>query len=163
MQGKRLFLTAAAALFIWALPAFSDGPETSVETLLKEFYELEDAEEPRELDTNDDGHDDYLARTNTDGKKMMEVLDYNHDGELDDFYFYSDGILKRRAVDTNFDQRIDLWVYIRGGVYISRYVRDADFDGVFEQKKEFERSEQKKEEGGAELQGKGQQDGETDE
>jgi hypothetical protein len=121
-------------------------PETSVETLLEEFYALKEAGEPREFDTNEDGSNDYLARLNAEGKKMMEVMDFNHDGAVDDFYFYDNGILRKRAVDSNFDQMIDLWVYISGGVYISRYLQDTDYDGSFETRETF--SPGRKEDGG---------------
>jgi hypothetical protein len=132
---------AAAAAAVLFPPLLFAQPETSTENLLNRFYELEDATEPLEVDTNDDGSKDYYARTNEAGEKMMEVLDFNHDGKVDDFYFYRRGVLQKRAVDSNYDEKIDLWVYIAGGVYISEYLRDGDYDGTFETKKSFEAEE----------------------
>ena len=82
-----------------------------------------------QFDRDYDGTIDYLVKINEFGNKMIEELDYNYDGVMDDFYFYADGVLKKREVDTNFDTRIDLWVYLKEGIYIEKYTRDTDFDG----------------------------------
>ena len=133
-------------LHTFALPA---QPETSTESLLEQLYEAENVSESIETDTNGDGQDDYFASTNEAGKKIMEVRDYNHDGFVDDFYFYSNGILRKRGVDTNYDRQIDLWVYIQDGIYIGRYERDTNFDGNFDTTKRFGEEEQKVEKPGA--------------
>ncbi len=147
------WLCAAAVVLLGMLHPFalSAQPETSTENLLEKLYEKEnEAETLVETDTNGDGQDDYFASTNEAGKKSMEVRDYNHDGFVDDFYFYSDGILQKRAVDTNYDRHIDLWVYIQGGIYIDSYKRDTNFDGKFDTTKEFGKEEQKVENSSAE-------------
>jgi hypothetical protein len=152
-QSTRFFTILSAALFLFSFSIVGAGaqkqagkpgaepegePETSTAALLQHFSELEAAPAPHKADTNGDGMQDYYAQTNQSGAKVMEVMDFNHDGKMDDFYFYENGILQRRAVDSNYDEQIDLWVYLRGGVYIERYLRDADYNGSFETVKEFE-------------------------
>ena len=90
-----------------------------------------------EFDFNIDGKIDYLVRTNIDGVKVMEFIDFNHDGEMDDLYFYSKGIIVRREIDSNFDMKIDVWVYIKDGSLIEKYEQDFDFDGTIDKVKIF--------------------------
>jgi hypothetical protein len=117
--------------------------DLSVENLLLQFGSLENALPSLNLDSNGDGREDYLVRNDLDsGDKMMEILDFNHDGEMDDFYFYEDGILRERAIDSNFDGLVDLWVYIEGGVYIAYYEKDTDFDGKMDKIKRYSQTNQ---------------------
>ncbi|MCD6397576.1 MAG: hypothetical protein J7L71_08545 [Spirochaetaceae bacterium] len=88
-------------------------------------------------DSNHDGNVDYIVRSDDTGTKVMEALDYNHDGIMDDLYFYADGIIIRREVDSNFDMNIDLWVYIKNGSLIEKYEQDLDFDGIIDKVKLF--------------------------
>ena len=90
-----------------------------------------------EYDSNNDGNIDYFIRTNSDGDKVLELMDFNHDGEMDDLYFYSDGIIVRREVDSNFDMKIDIWVYIKDGTMIEKYEQDIDFNGDIDKVKVF--------------------------
>jgi len=90
-----------------------------------------------EFDSNTDGNIDYLVRTNSHGLKVMESLDFNHDGIMDDLYFYSKGIIVRREIDSNFDMKIDVWVYIKDGSFIEKYEQDLDFDGAIDKVKIF--------------------------
>ena len=90
-----------------------------------------------EFDSNSDGGIDHLVRTNIDGFKVMESIDFNHDGKMDDLYFYSNGIIVRREIDSNFDLKIDLWVYIKDGTFIEKYEQDLDFDGIIDKVKTF--------------------------
>ncbi len=90
-----------------------------------------------EYDSNNDGNIDYFIRTNSDGDKILELMDFNHDGEMDDLYFYSDGIIVRREVDSNFDMKIDIWVYILDGTMIEKYEQDIDFNGDIDKVKMF--------------------------
>lgn len=90
-----------------------------------------------EFDSNTDGYIDYLVQTNMDGVKVMESIDFNHDGEMDDLYFYSKGIIVRREIDSNFDMKIDVWVYIKDGSLIEKYEQDLDFDGIIDKVKIF--------------------------
>jgi len=89
------------------------------------------------FDSNHDGNIDYIVKSDDAGVKVMEALDFNHDGMMDDFYFYGDGIIIRREVDSNFDMKIDLWVYIKDGSLIEKYEQDLDFDGVIDKVKIF--------------------------
>jgi hypothetical protein len=91
-------------------------------------------------DRDNDGAVDYLLQLDEEGNKVYEELDFNYDGTMDDFYFYSDGILARREIDTNYDGEVDVWVYLHEGVYIERYERDLDFDGTIDQVKDFAES-----------------------
>jgi hypothetical protein len=45
--------------------------------------------------------------------------------------------LIRQEVDTNFDGRIDVWVYLHEGLYIESYRRDSDYDGEIDLVKEY--------------------------
>ncbi len=90
-----------------------------------------------EFDSNTDGDIDHLVRINIDGVKVMESIDFNHDGEMDDLYFYSKGIIVRREIDSNFDMKIDVWVYIKDGSLIEKYEQDLDFDGTIDKVKIF--------------------------
>ncbi|MFP4563157.1 MAG: hypothetical protein ACLFRY_07575 [Spirochaetia bacterium] len=93
---------------------------------------IEDGEEDStwiRTDRDGDGNFDYNLQINESGRKMYEELDFNHDGAMDDFYYYSDGVLERREIDSNYDGAVDIWVYLYEGVYIERYEMDKDFDG----------------------------------
>lgn len=123
--------------------AETEARDLSVEGLLAVFGNLENALPPMELDSNGDGRKDYSVRTDLDsGEKMMEVLDFNHDGKMDDFYFYDAGILRERAIDSNFDGLVDIWVYIEGGVYIAYYEKDTDFDGKMDKLRRYKENNQ---------------------
>lgn len=115
------------------------------------------------LDTNNDGFDDiwveekaeegYIVSTDTnfDGKidsiltmnemkiSIYEETDYNLDGVMDNFYYFEDGFVVRQEVDSNYDNAIDVWVYVTNdGKAISRYEKDLDYDGIVDKIKEFE-------------------------
>ncbi|MFO7731086.1 MAG: hypothetical protein R6V86_10000 [Spirochaetia bacterium] len=140
----RNFVMPAGILFLLLMLAVSLAAEEeeprdlSIEILLEEFDELEDAEPAIELDSNQNGRVDYLVKTDVDGKKMMEVLDYDHDGAMDDFYMYDHGVLIQRAIDSNADGKIDIWVYLEEGVYIARYEEDTNFDGTMDKVKNYD-------------------------
>lgn len=80
-------------------------------------------------DRDDDGRTDYAIYVDEDNVKVREAVDFNNDGHMDDFYFYDNEVLERQEVDTNYDQSIDLWVYMHRGVWVERYERDTDHDG----------------------------------
>ncbi len=86
------------------------------------------------LDRNGDGSTDYAVMVNDRGHKVREVMDFNHDGFMDNFYFYSNNVLQRQEIDTNGDQRIDVWIYLRRGVYITMWERDRTHDGVIDER-----------------------------
>ena len=56
---------------------------------------------------------------------------------MDDFYYYKNGVLERHEIDTNFDLKPDIWVYIDEGVYIKKIERDKDYDGIPDIIKEY--------------------------
>jgi len=93
------------------------------------------------LDRNDDGVVDYVIMVNDRGQKLREAVDFNYDGYMDDFYFYSNDVLQRQEIDTNFDLRIDAWVYLRRGVYIEMWERDRDFDGIIDDRERYGESQ----------------------
>ncbi len=86
-----------------------------------------------------DGLAEFLSGLNTGRKKLYEEYDFNQDGRMDDFYYYEAGRLVRQEIDTNFDGRIDLWVFLVQGIYIQRYERDTDFDGKVDVVRRFGR------------------------
>lgn len=88
-------------------------------------------------DRNSDGKVDYLLRYDEIGLKIYEELDFNYDGAMDDFYYYHNGILTEREVDSNYDKQVDLWVFLADGVYIEKYERDTNFDGIVDVVKKF--------------------------
>lgn len=83
-------------------------------------------------DTNGDGLIDYALKLDGELRKVMEALDYSHDGRMDNFYFYDRDALIREEIDTNHDGRIDLWVYLEGGIYVVRWERDTNHDGYID-------------------------------
>jgi len=128
-------------LIILGAPLGAEEDKTrdlSVDARMEEFYDLEDTEPAIELDSNQNGRIDYLIKTGEDGKKVMEVLDYDHNGTMDDFYIYDHGVLIQRAIDSNADGNIDIWVYLEEGVYIARYEEDTNFDGTMDRVKNYD-------------------------
>lgn len=146
---NNLFRTVAAVVMVLSACAAQisaqelEGEERdlSIEGLLERFESLEDTLPALEVDSNEDGRTDYLVKTLTEsGTKRMEVLDFNHDGLMDDFYFYQKGILVERAIDSNYDGMVDVWVYIEEGVYIAYFERDNDYDGRMDELKRYTES-----------------------
>ncbi|POR03283.1 hypothetical protein AU468_05345 [Alkalispirochaeta sphaeroplastigenens] len=80
-------------------------------------------------DRNSDGTTDYALRLDDRGEKKYEAVDHNHDGIMDNFYFYSRGVLERQEIDTNFDGNIDLWIFMDDGVHVRGFDRDTNHDG----------------------------------
>ena len=96
-------------------------------------------------DRNEDGRLDYAVRVTEDLMKDREAVDFNHDGMMDDFYFYANEVLQRQEIDTNYDGAIDLWVFLREGVYVERYERDTDYDGYPDVVKDYGETQQESE------------------
>lgn len=89
-------------------------------------------------DTNLDGKPDSTLHLNESKVSIYEESDYNLDGIMDNFYFYEYGFIIRQEIDSNYDGKIDIWVYIEDeGTSITRYEKDIDFDGVVDKIKEF--------------------------
>ncbi|MBI9109050.1 MAG: hypothetical protein JEZ04_20065 [Spirochaetales bacterium] len=80
------------------------------------------------IDRDYDGTVDYLTKYDQEFRKIEEQLDFNYDGQMDDFYYYKAEKMYRREIDTNFDGKVDIWVYL-DGIYIQKYEKDTDFDG----------------------------------
>lgn len=79
----------------------------------------------------------YLFHTED---KTPEGIDYDHDGRLDERWFYSGGLLSRLEVDRNLDGNVDAYyVYDRRGITQSASF-DENFDGAYETTVEFLRS-----------------------
>ncbi|MFO7849667.1 MAG: hypothetical protein R6V67_06880 [Spirochaetia bacterium] len=147
-----VYLILAATVSISPVAAEEDNKEDEdrdnrifdAEELTEEFYSIE-GEETIELDTNDNDSVDYLYKTHGSGEKRAEALDYNHDGTMDDFYYYNEGVLQRREIDSNNDGKIDIWVYLDEGVYVSKFERDENHNGEIDVEKNYEEeAEQRK-------------------
>lgn len=90
-------------------------------------------------DRNSDGTADYAVQVDERGYKLREAMDFNLDGRMDDFYFYSNNVLQRQEVDSNFDQAIDIWIYMWRGVYVQKWERDTDYDGAVDMTRDYGR------------------------
>lgn len=138
MYKKRIitFLISILSVYVFAdysLDSNSDGKlDIWVEELTKEGYIVSS-------DTNYDGSIDSKLALDQMHLTVLEETDYNLDGVMDNFYYYESGFVVRQEVDSNYDQMIDVWVYISNeGKSISRYEKDLNFDGVVDKVKEFE-------------------------
>jgi hypothetical protein len=89
------------------------------------------------MDRNFDTVIDYIVEYGLGHKKLYEELDFNHDGQMDDFYYYEDGKLVRQEIDSNFDGAVDLWVYL-DGMYILKYEMDSDYDGSVDVTRDYQ-------------------------
>jgi hypothetical protein len=96
----------------------------------KTFSDRKTGMEKISADTNNDGKDDYFVYMNKANQKVLEEIDTNFDGVVDDIYVYANGVLILRELDSNFDGKTDIWVELSEGVYIKKYSRDKDFDGI---------------------------------
>jgi len=92
-------------------------------------------------DRDDDGTVDYAVQVDDDGNKLREAMDYNFDGRMDDFYFYANDVLQRQELDSNFDEVIDIWIYMWRGVYVRKWERDTDYDGVVDIVRDYDEPE----------------------
>ena len=88
-------------------------------------------------DNNYDGKIDYSLEIDEFGNKVHEETDFNLDGSMDDFYFYSNGVLIRQEIDTNYDNKPDVWIYLEKGIYIIKVERDKNFDGIIDYTKQY--------------------------
>ncbi|MFW5728773.1 MAG: hypothetical protein ACOCYG_03845 [Spirochaetota bacterium] len=88
-------------------------------------------------DRNNDGSVDYAVYLDEDLLKTREVMDFNNDGLMDDFYFYENEVLVRQELDTNYDGAVDLWIHMHEGVYVRKWVRDTDYDGIPDVTKDY--------------------------
>lgn len=139
-----LFLAGIVIGVAWAQPAESEYPR---EPRDDQFFDVSlYGDEWMTDDRNEDGMVDYAVRLTDELQKDREAVDFNHDGMMDDFYFYSNEVLQRQEIDTNYDGAIDLWVFMREGVYVERYERDTTYDGYPDVVKEYGQPKEPKEE-----------------
>ncbi|OQY40840.1 MAG: hypothetical protein B6229_00750 [Spirochaetaceae bacterium 4572_7] len=90
-------------------------------------------------DTDFDGNIDSILKMDQNRESLYEETDYNLDGSMDNFYYYENGVVVRQEVDSNYDSRVDIWIYIcNDGSSIYRYEKDTNFDGIVDKVKEFE-------------------------
>ena len=117
----------------YSLDSNKDGTfDIWVEELLEDGYIIW-------ADNNHDGNIDSKLALDSSKLTLFEETDYNLDGIMDNFYYYEEGYVVRQEVDSNYDQKIDVWVYIvNKGKSISRYEKDLNFDGIIDKVKEFE-------------------------
>jgi hypothetical protein len=90
-----------------------------------------------EMDLDGDGRIDYVLVNTAQGLPAREEFDYNHDGVMDDFLYYENGVAVREEIDSDFDGRVDIWVYLAEGKYIRRWERDLDGDGRPDTSRDF--------------------------
>ena len=126
---------------LWASGFLSASPGQAVDSnsdgQADQWYEVSAGRiEKVSMDRNFDTVIDYNVEYDLQNRKIYEELDFNHDGEMDDFYFYEEGKLIRQEIDSNFDGKIDVWVYL-DGMYIHKYEMDRDFDGVIDVRKDY--------------------------
>lgn len=93
-----------------------------------------------EVDRNGDKVIDYRVSYDRSGRVAREELDYDFDGTMDTFYYYTDGVLQREEIDTRNKGRIDIWVFLVGGDQVQRYERDTDGDGKPDVVRDFGKS-----------------------
>ncbi len=84
--------------------------------------------EKQEIDLNFDGKVDGVYLYENNGKVKEEILDTNHDGKMDNWRLFDNGELIIDKVDSDFDGRIDIRIYIREGK-ILRIDKDTTGDG----------------------------------
>lgn len=128
---KWTILPALVLVPVVVLAISSNDSEYPRETQPDQYFDAAMYEEPWiTSDRDGDGRVDYALLLNDELQKRREVMDFNFDGMMDDFYFYANDVLIREELDTNYDGAIDLWVFLHRGVYVERYERDTDYDGL---------------------------------
>lgn len=90
-----------------------------------------------EMDLNEDGKIDFVRVYNARGLLDHDEYDYNLDGRMDDFLYYENAVPVREEIDSDYNGKIDIWVYLAEGKYITRWERDLDGDGKFDKAQEF--------------------------
>ncbi len=93
------------------------------------------------VDMNGDGKVDHVLLIDDVGDRIEEAMDFNKDGLMDVFYYYHKGALKFQHIDSNYDQKIDVWITLKEGIYIQKYIIDTDFDGKPDIEKDYDEVE----------------------
>ena len=151
MKNFHIFIFIAALFFtVTSLNAASEDVEDTNNDGQADKWVSVDGEGVTSLkkDQDFDGKPDYHLKFDKNGRKILEEMDFNRDGKMDDYYFYENGVLVERKIDTNHDGKIDIWVFIHEGVYIEKYERDTDFDGEVDVVKDFGEKNTKEQENG---------------
>ncbi|MBI4699588.1 MAG: hypothetical protein HY744_00230 [Deltaproteobacteria bacterium] len=81
----------------------------------------------REIDTNLDGFKDVVRHYNDDGQSKDEQADTDFDGRVDTWIYFGKGRLAEARLDHNADGLPDEWKYYSEGKLV-RVKRDSDFD-----------------------------------
>ena len=138
MTQRSLFFFILASLTVFSLGA-QEYPESRALAAWQK-WDVSEYEGPQWLllDRNEDGVTDYAVQVAENGNKLREAVDFNYDGFMDDFYVYRNDVLQREEIDSNFDRQIDIWIFMHRGVYIRMWERDTDFDGVIDDRADYE-------------------------
>ena len=91
----------------------------------------------KKSDSHNSGQIDYAVKYDEKGRILYEVFSHFQTGFMDVFRFYEDGIPVREEIDSTGSHHIDLWVYLYQGIYISRWERSTNHDGVIDKIKVF--------------------------
>lgn len=126
------FCLLCTLLSIISVPAQSQRADEDREKLYVRSVDPADYSEGiwQHWDRNNDGMIDYVVRINSAGRKVQEVYDFSRNGFFDDFYFFDDGELVLRELDTTHDGRIDVWVELDLGYLVTEIRRDTNGDGI---------------------------------
>jgi hypothetical protein len=132
-----IILSLCSAALLAASPA--NAVDSNSDGLADQWYEMSEGRiEKVSMDRNFDTVIDYNVEYGMGHQKVYEELDFNHDGQMDDFYFFEEGKLIRQEIDSNFDGAVDVWVYL-DGMYILKYEIDKDFDGTVDFVKDYKK------------------------
>jgi hypothetical protein len=136
---KAVVLAALALYVACSLHASPGrGVDSNNDGAPDQWYEVSDGRIQKvSLDRNYDSLIDYAVEYDLQHRKLYEEMDFNHDGKMDDFYFFEEGKLIREEIDSNFDGAVDIWVHL-DGMYILRYEMDSDFDGKIDLTRNYE-------------------------
>jgi hypothetical protein len=131
-----VILALCAAGILFASPG--NSVDSNSDGKADQWYEVSAGRiEKVSMDRNFDTVIDYNVEYDLGHLKVYEEMDFNHDGQMDDFYYFEDGKLIRQEIDTNFDGDVDVWVYL-DGMYILKYEMDSDYDGNIDLVKDYE-------------------------
>jgi len=135
---KELFILILALSAVGVLSASpGQAVDSNSDGQVDQWFEITEGHiEKVSMDRNFDTLVDYNVEYDLQNRKVYEEMDFNHDGKMDDFYYYEEGKLIRQEIDSNFDGEIDVWVYL-DGMYIRKYEMDSDFDGEIDVIKDY--------------------------
>ncbi|MGO9307912.1 MAG: hypothetical protein ACLQDL_02675 [Spirochaetia bacterium] len=126
MHTLRLSLLMAVVLSVTALP------RVLADSMAPEAPPLPPAGPANGMveDRSSTGEVDYRVFYDQRGRVEHEELASRHDGRMDTFYYYKEGVLQRVEIDSKGTGKIDLWVYLLDGKYVQRYERDTTGSGT---------------------------------